>query len=330
MTLSRRSVFIGVFLAIGVSFGLFWLYAAQKLGDFLHQPLAGGQTLADLCESSDIGGFPFRLKLGCRHLVAPIRIGGKNLFIGMDEARGAASVMAPGHVVLTLSSPILLRDDKGEDFGSLRHDGLTLDLSFDRKGLAAARLDGAAVDWRPDLPQAGIALHSAQLTAEASRAEDGVGFSTQARDVVAPALQNLLNDRNPGQFALTGVLAPAPDPALAGAAALDDWRDRKGALRLDSLNWQSGAFALNITGALALDDQHRLTGKLNLSTQGGGPLLAALGVPSGALQAGNLLDALLGAPKNPNPNGLDLTVTLVNGRVAVGPLRLPLRLDPLY
>lgn len=330
MNFSRRSYFIGAFLAIGIGFGLFWLYAAQRLGDFLHQPLAAGATLADLCESSDIGGFPFRLKLNCNHFVAPIQIGGKILLAGMDEAHGVASVTAPDQIVLTLSSPILLRDEQGADFGSLRHDGLTLTLKFDAQGVATATLAAEALDWRPDAPQAGIAVHAAQISADAARKDDAIAFKAQAQDVIAPALQALLGKKDPGQFALAGALAPAPDPTLGGAAALDAWRQRNGALRIDELRWSSGDFSLKIMGALALDDQHRATGKLDVAAQGAGPLLSSLGVPAPALQAQNILGALLGGPKPQTPEGLDLTVTLVNGRVAVGPLRLPLRLDPLY
>lgn len=330
MTLSRRSLFIGAFLSIGIGFGLFWLFAAQRLGDFLHQPFAAGATLADLCESSDIGGFPFRLKLNCRHFVAPVQIGGKIFYAGMDEAKGVASVAAPDHITLTLSSPILLRDDQGGAFAALRHDGLTVDLSFDAQGVATAALKSEALDWRPDVPQAGIALHAAQFSADAARKNAAIDFQAKAVDVIAPTLQALLGDKTPGQLALAGALSPAPDPSLGGAAALEAWRVQNGALRIDDLSWTSGAFALKILGALALDDQHRPTGKLDVSTKGAGPLLSSLGVPAPALQAQNILGALLGGPKPQTPEGLDLTVTLVNGRVAVGPLRLPLRLDPLY
>jgi hypothetical protein len=60
--------------------------------------------------------------------------------------------------------------------------------------------------------------------------------------------------------------------------------------------------------------------------------LTQFGLPAGVTQAQNLIGALLGKPGAQAANGdtITLPLTLAQGNVAIGPLRLRDALSPLY
>ncbi|MCI4678549.1 DUF2125 domain-containing protein [Rhodoblastus acidophilus] len=332
----RRPIIIGLIVLLCVGVGEFWLYAANRLGFYVHQPILGGQSLADLCQSSDIGGFPFRLKLSCTGLTAPVRVGGGVIYAGVEEAHGVASLFSPNHIVLTISSPLVIQRSNGAPVAKLRHDGMTLDVAWGLSGVAAMRLNATSLDWRPESPEAGVAVNVQNLAVEAvpqggPDTPAGLRYDLVADGVTAPALQALLKDKAPGHFAASGEITPPPKPGRDWRAALEDWRKKSGALRIQHMEWRSGDLSLRLDGALSLDDNHRPAGRLNVAAHGAGPLLTRLGVPAAA-QAPDLLGALLGktTAANAGTGALKLPLTLANGQILMGPLRLPATLRPLY
>ncbi len=337
MALTRRSVVVILIVLLCLGVGEFWFYAANRLGYYVNQPLVGGKPLADLCDSSDTTGFPFRLKLGCHELTAPLRVGGALFYVGIEDAQGVASLFSPNHLVLTLSSPIVIRKADGSPFAKIRHDGMTLDAVWGFSGLQQVRLDATAFDWRPESPAAGVAVNIQTLTASASPLGDpnapaSLHYDLSGDGVTAPALQALLNSTGAGRFAASGDIAPAPRLGEDWRAALDDWRRKPGSLTIQKMEWQAGDVSLRLDGALSIDDAHRASGRLNLAAQGAGALLVRFGVPSSSVQTQNLLGALLGqgAGAKGEANALRLPLTLANGEVFIGPFRLRQKLQPLY
>ena len=337
MALTRRSIVIASIALLCLGVGEFWFFAANRLGFYVNQPLLGGKPLADICDSSDTTGFPFRLKLNCHQPTAPVRVGDRLFLVGVEDAQGVASLFSPNHIVLTFSSPIVVRKADGSPFAKIRHDGLTLDAVWGRDGLQQVRLDATAFDWRPESPEAGVAVNIQKLTASAApqgdpNAPSSLHLDISGDGVTAPALQALLKSTGSGHFAASGDIAPAPRLGQDWRAALEDWRKKPGSVTIQQLEWQSGDLALRLDGALSLDDGHRLSGRLNLAAQGAGALLVRFGVPASAAQAQNILGALLGqAPAaKGDANAIKLPLALTNGQVFVGPFRLPQKLQPLY
>lgn len=337
MALTRRSVVIASIVLLSFGVGEFWFYAANRLGYYVNQPLVSGKSLAELCNSSHTTGFPFRLKLGCHELTAPLRFGAGLFYVGVEDAQGVASLISPNHVVLTLSSPIVIRKADGSPFAKIRHDGATLDAVWGLSGVRQIRLDAAAFDWRPELPGAGVAVNIQKLAASAGRhgdpdAPSSLHYELSGDGVTAPALQALLNSAGSGHFAASGDIAPAPRLGEDWRAALEDWRRKPGSLTIEKLQWQAGDMSLRVDGALSIDDSHRVSGRLNLVAQGAGALLVRFGVPNSSAQTQNLLGALLGPGKGAKgeTNALRLPLTLANGQVFIGPFRLPQKLQPLY
>ena len=94
----RRPLIIGFLLLLCLAVGEFWLYSAHRLGDYMHKRALGGVSVADLCQSSDIGGFPFRLKVSCDGFAAPVRMGGRDdLLRSRGSARHRQLVFAQPH-----------------------------------------------------------------------------------------------------------------------------------------------------------------------------------------------------------------------------------------
>ena len=106
-----------------------------------------------------------------------------------------ASIFAPNHIILTLSSPLNLQKAGGAPLARLRHDGLTLDVAWKASGLDKASLDVAALDWRPDSPEAGIAFNLQTLTAQAAWLSNPTGgavhFDFVGDGLTAPVVQSL-------------------------------------------------------------------------------------------------------------------------------------------
>ncbi|WP_374546911.1 DUF2125 domain-containing protein [Rhodoblastus sp.] len=336
----RRRLIIGFIVLVCLAIGPFWLYSANRLAAAVHEPALGGLSIADLCQSSDIGGFPFRLKLSCNGFAAPVRVGGETLYFGAEEAHGETSLFSPDHIRLAFSSPLVAQKAGGAPLAKLRHDGMTLDIAWSLAGMVAARLDMKALDWRPESPEAGVAFNLQSLSLKADSlnpTQSGPGanvlrYELTGDGLTVPALQALLQKNDPARFTLAGTITPTPAPAATWRDAAETWRKNAGAVAVDRFEWQSGDINLRIQGALSLDDAHRPAGTLSVTAEGAGPLLARLGVPVAAAQAGAILGALLGKPQAApaKADTLSLPLTLVNGQVLLGPIRLPVSLSPVY
>ncbi|HUO55248.1 MAG TPA: DUF2125 domain-containing protein [Rhodoblastus sp.] len=330
----RRSIVIGLIVLLAVGVGEFWLYAAHRLGDYVHQPILGTASLADLCETSEIGGFPFRLKLSCHNLTAPLRAGDSLYYAGVEDAQGVASLFSPNHIVLTFSSPMVIQAARGAPVGKLRHDGMSLDIGWGLAGVARARLETKALDWRPEAAGAGVAVNVQKLAVSIAPQSIPEGaalhFELAGEGVTVPALQSLLQNNDPGRLRLAGAMTPPPASGEDWRAAAEDWRAKSGVLAIQRLEWQAGDLSLRLDGALSLDEAHRPAGRLNFVAQGAGALLARLGLPASAAQAGNVLGALLGKPSSQTDDNLNLPLNLSGGRIFIGPFKLPVALNPLY
>lgn len=331
----RRPLLIGLVVLLCLGVGEFWLYSANQLAGYLHQRANGGVSLADLCQTSDIGGFPFRLKLSCNGFAAPLRAGDSLILAGAEEAHGEANIFSPNHILLTLSSPLVLQKS-GAPLGKLRHDGMTIDIAWTPSGLSQARLDMKSVDWRPESPEAGVAFNLQTLTAtvapQSNQNGDALRYEMTGDGLTVPTLQTLLKAKDLGRFTISGAITPPPAPAEDWRAAVEDWRQRAGAIAIDQLEWRAGDMVVRVAGAMSLDESHRPAGKLSVSAEGAGPLLASFGVPPAAIQAQNVMSALFGkAPGRENsPGALTLPLVFANGQIFLGPARLRTPLPPLY
>ncbi len=329
-----RRILIGLFLVLALALCELWLYAANKLGGYMHQPIYGGAPLVDYCASSEIAGFPFRLKLRCANISTPVQTAAGEIFVRAQEAQGKASIFAPNHVILSLSSPVVLQKTDGAPFAKLRHDGLRLDISWSLHGVAKAELDADAVDWRPEAPEAGIAVNLRKLKAaiEPAAEGDGLHFDIDSQGVTAPALASIVKNGDLGQVSASGKIVPTPRRAASWRASVEQWRSHSGRLTIDRLDWRAGEMEARVHGALRLNESHIPVGRLNVAAKGAGPFIARLVAPGANAGTKILLDAVLAKPAGAKGEdaAIKLPLVLARGHVFLGPFRLPVKLAPVY
>jgi hypothetical protein len=334
----RSRILIGLAAVLTLGLSLIWLYAAQQLGDYLHQPAFNGAALADFCGASEIGGFPFRLKLTCANLKAPLGSDDGAPVFTADEVKGVANLWSPSHFTLSFSSPVAVRGATGV-FAKLRHDGATVDFVWDdERGITQAAVNGRALDWRPEVVEAGPAFNVQALRFAAHpSSRDGVDslrVEVEADGLTAPVVQSALGDSAPNAFAVSGDLYPLLPPNDDWRQAVEDWRQAQGTARIDKGEWRWGALTAQFDGVLSLDDERRLAGTLNVKARGAGALAARFGLPLAPGAANALLGALLGGKPIPpqqkqQEDSIALTLRLAQGRAYLGPFQIG-TLAPLY
>jgi hypothetical protein len=153
---------------------------------------------------------------------------------------------------------------------------------------------------------------------------------------VIPELDSLLLSKDPVTLELDArVLNAGRFDQRDWRASLENWRANGGVLKVELLKLSKGAPRTEARGDLRLDDQRRIDGRLDASFVNAGVLLQQFGIGGGG-GAGGLLGALLGGGTRAGDparqeRAIRLPLVLENGRVAVGPFRIPgVQLRPLY
>ena len=155
-------------------------------------------------------------------------------------------------------------------------------------------------------------------------------IAVSAKGTVLPPIDALLGNTEAGEIDLQATLSQAENFRKGfNPDTLESWRAANGTLELTRLVSTKGKARVDGSGQLQLDPLHRVGGDLQL---------AAAGIEQiGGLRVGNLLGGLGGLLGGRGGNagvtpGLTMLppVSLREGRVFIGPFRLPLQpLPPL-
>lgn len=319
-----------------------WIFARAKVDAGLDAGIArearAGRSWT--CQDRSIGGFPFRIELRCAGLTLVSTRWGDEVKISTGPALAVGQVASPGHIILQMTGPLVatLPEGRRAEAGwklfeaSLRLSG----LAFERFSLALAEPavkvfvpgQAAAETWRADTLEAHLRPDPQRFASE-----ETVELALTAKGGVLPALDALLGGAETADLELQASLSRSlqfrrgfnPD-------ALEGWRRAGGALGITRLALNKGPARLEATGRIGLDEGHRPSGQADAAVAG---IERVAGIRVGGLTAG--LGSLLGrrpaAPENNAAAGLTPLPPLVlrEGRVYLGPLRLPLQpLAPLY
>lgn len=331
-----------VLLAVlAVAWSAFWFHVRGRVGEAVDAALAreAGQGRNWTCNDRQISGFPFRVELRCSSLSLTSARWGEAVKVQTGPSVAIGQVYSPGLVIAHVNGPLqaTLPEGRTLDLGwnlleaSLRHDtGRPDQLSIVvNQPNAVMKAPGFADEtWRANELQ----LHMRRNPTR-PEAEQAVDLALSARGSVWPAVDALLGTSEPGDVDLQATLSQS----LAFRAgfnpdALNGWRNAGGVLDLTKLTSSKGAAKIEASGQLMLDEANRPAGRLQLAMAG---IQQIAGIPVGGLTSG--LGSLLGggrsqaqAPTTPGLTSLP-PVVLREGRVFLGPLRLPLQpLPPLY
>jgi hypothetical protein len=325
-----------------------WLYGRHRVGLELDNFFARQASLGRIwsCPERSIGGYPFRIDVACVRPTFATARGGRGEVTGRMErlivTAQTAGALNLAHVVATLEGPLTLTEP---GFGRTT---VTWKQALASYRGHHRRLERASVDVK-DLvilvePVNGDRSELRAASLEAHVREGVVAAEAGSYDVairlngaLIPALDAALRSNDPLTLLVDGkVLNLGQVDRRDWRATVENWRTARGVFRVEQFNLAKGAPRLEATGDLRLDDMRRLDGRLDASFVNAGPLLQQLGVNLGGGPAGALLGGLLGGVRQQpgeaaRDRSLRLPLTLGDGRVAIGPFRIPgLALNPLY
>jgi hypothetical protein len=337
--------YIGL-LVVALGWSCLWLYGRYRVGleldnFFVKQAGVGRQWS---CPDRSISGYPFRIEIRCN----------KPTFRGEFERRAAvngsvegltviattAGALTMAHVIAEMKSPLVVREEQG----------LTTTVSWTSaqasfRGLHNRVERSSIVMSAPTIKIANAAGRSL-LDTKADQAEmhlregvdparpDSYDFSMKLVNVVQPELDPVFGNRDPINAELDARLLKVTGiDRRDWRISLDNWRAAGGTIKVEKLQIAKGQPRIEANGDLRLDGEKRLNGRLDASFVNMGPLLQQLGIGGRAGGAAGLLGGLLGGtnPAQQQDRALRLPLVLENGRVAVGPFRIPnLQMAPLY
>ncbi|WP_306223039.1 DUF2125 domain-containing protein [Bosea beijingensis] len=338
----RRSRFwlYGPFMLLAVlaaAWSAFWFYARGRIATEIDTALAReverGRTWT--CTNRSIGGFPFRIELRCSALSLTSTRWGDAVRVETGPAVVVGQIYSPGLVILEASSPAKVTLPEGR---VLDLTWKNLDASFawrspERFALVASEPRGVLTTPGLSTENWGAATLEAHLRRNPTRpaTDQAVDIAIAAKGTILPPIDALLGNTDTGEIDLQATLTQAENFRKGfNPDALEGWRAANGSFELTRLVSTKGKARVDGSGQLVLDPLRRVAGDLQL---------AAAGIEQiGGLRIGNLLGGLggfLGGRGNNagTPQGLTTLppVSLREGRVFIGPFRLPLQpLPPLY
>jgi hypothetical protein len=316
---------------------------SRALDDFIGREAALGRQWT--CGHRSVGGFPFRIEVGCESL----SLQGSDSRLMLGPVTVVAQVYQPRHFIADVAGPLRAGTGPVGFDGTWRR--LQVSIRTLPEGLQRASV---AVD-SPSLRLTGLGAGDLDLAAQhlethlrpdPTRAvPDGAyDWSLQAARLTVPGLDALVGGTEPADLAVELTATQARD--VAGrpfADELERWRQAGGHIEIARLTLAKGARRLEGKGQFDLDDAHRPQGRAELAAAGiEGVLGAALRVGTGA--TGALLGALTGR-RQTDPDAAPSGETrgtnaglkslpplrIDGGRVQLGPLTIPgLRVPPLY
>jgi len=331
-------------LALATAWTGFWFYGRSRISAeidaFMARQAAEGREWT--CPNRTIGGFPFRVEGRCtdpsyRQRLAEGEASGS--LKGLTVVATTAAALNLALVITEFEGPLVVKapglPDSVATWSTAR---TSLRGGLDRLERASLEVEKPAVAIGGG---GGLNWSAEKLTAHLREGVDpatpgAYDLAVRLQRAVAPEVDAALNSADPLDLELDArILKAGAIDRRDWRAAIEAWRSNGGTIRIEQLKLAKGAPRLEASGDLRLDDQRRPEGRLDANFVNAGALLQQFGFGGGA---GGLVGALLGGGRRSaavegqrRETTMRLPLTLENGRVAVGPFRIPgLQLRPLY
>jgi hypothetical protein len=331
-----------VLLAIlAIAWSAFWFHVRGRVAEAVDAALLreADQGRSWTCTDRQISGFPFRVELRCSSLALASARWGDTVKVQTGPSVVLGQIYSPNLVIAHVTGPLQATLPEGRMLdlnwslleASLRHDTTRpeqLSIVMNQPQAVLKAPGFADETWRATEVQ----LHMRRNPSR-PEAEQAVDLALSAKGSQLPAIDALLGTTEPGDVDLQATLTQS----LAFRAgfnpdALEAWRNAAGVLDLTRLVSTKGQARIEASGQLMLDPTHRPAGRLQLAMAG---IQQIAGIPVGGLTSGlgGLLGGRLSAQMPGAAPGLTPLPPLVlrDGRVFMGPIRLPLQpLPQLY
>ena len=340
--------FAGLLLLV-IGWSALWFYGrhrtAQEMDLFMTRQAGLGRIWS--CPERSISGYPFRIEIRCakpsfQQAEEGARLPTTGSLGALTAVATTAGALTMGHVILEFAAPLRMVQEGTSE--------LNMNWQSARTSVSGSlsRLDRASIEIvKPE-----ITIGSANNVSFRSKAEKLDIHLREASGQPAgtfDAALSLVNSATPLLDSLIGNTEPfnaSFDGRIFGLAAidrrnwkttLDNWRNAGGVMRVERLSLAKGAPRTEAKGELRLDAERRVAGQLDATFINADVILRQFGLNATEGLIGSLLGGLGGrradAPGTaaPRERSMRLPITFGEGRVAIGPLRLPgVRLTPLY
>lgn len=331
--LSRRSRWLGlcfavVIVLIGGYYGCL-RFANRELNSLFELEAQHGRYWT--CASLDRQGLLVDVSYQCAQASLKVVQGGSDRDVGftaeLASLRMDWSLFAPAHVKLIATAPLS---------GTLANFPFKIDWQ-----MLAATLDGTSTLSARTEMQVDHVLAVMSAPGSATHSAEHVSFDVgplvkgnqtlslpvffEASGVASPVLRQIFRSDSLLSVDFRGDITH-PE-TLIGANVpenLERWQQAGGVFHIQRAYLSATDLTVNAEGVLAFDSQHRLIGDLSLKIVGGEALLSQYGYGPKAGLMGSLLGGLM------KGNGVTLPLYFADGRVTLGPLKLPVKLVALY
>eukprot|EP01037_Dinobryon_pediforme_P007395 gene7394-7461_t len=277
------------------------------------------------CNAGSSAGFPLRLSYQCE--VAHIK-GADGLDVTLAHATADWSVLAPTHVFVSATSPARILAGEGVALG-IDWTTLQLVVAGISPGSVRGQLEGQQVHFvRSD--EASVTHSAEYIHLEAGplaeiAEKSALPVAVRATGIKSPVLAQALRNEAPLDIDFSGdILRPEAFKGGFSSENIELWRQLSGIIHVQHLRLTAADLNISADGTVALDDQHRIAGVLNVNIRGGEALLSQYGYNTKKGLLGSMLGGVL------KGSGLSLPLRLSDGRVWLGPIKLPVQLIALY
>jgi hypothetical protein len=329
-------------MVLAIGWSVFWYIASAKTESLLDAWIEREKHVGRVwtCPERQIGGYPFRIEIRCAKPQFEAEASGTQFKGSLAGFYAVSKVYQPGLTVVEIEGPFTMQAADGSADISLKWRELHLSLRGLPETLSRLSLAGEEVSLRGTVAEIGTlnldaANVEAHLAAADTRQDQAYDIYVALNEASIPLLDDITGSSAKAAIQLDGTISQAD---FGGAGRLPDriekWRMAGGQVELSRASLVKGTLNFKSKGTLALDVTHRLDGTLESEFSGLEPVLLHYGVDPGLLTVGSLLNNLLGQKRDgaraAEPRPLRLPLVINHGQIAIGPVRTPIRLPPLY
>jgi hypothetical protein len=327
---------------VAAGWSALWFYGRSRINVEIDNLFAREATVGRewSCPDRSIAGFPFRVEGRCSNPSYRQRGDGGEIINGQLKGLTiigtTAGALTMAHVISEFEGPLVVRSPIDPE--------MTVNWKTARASTRGGinRLERLSIEIdSPVVTTTGGGRWTAnKLEAHLREGTDpavtgAYDISVKLENAQIPETDALTNSRDPVNLELDArILGLKTVDRRNWRATIDTWRSGGGTIKVEQLKLSKGLPRLEAKGDLKLDDQRRAEGRLDASFVNAGAILQQFGIGGGGGAAG-IVGALLGGTRQRDGQQRDMNLRLPlvfdNGRMAVGPFRIPgVQLKPLF
>lgn len=312
---SRRVLYIvpSIVAVLAIALSGWWMFASRQAASAMDIWLAREKDAGREwnCADRKIGGYPFRIELECGALNFKAKDGGV-AEVKAGRVLAVWQIYQPSLIIVDFDrlATLIFRSGVTRE---LKTKSLRMSLHFDGLDLPdRLALVGEGVDMSAVFSANAFELHI--LRGGENAEPNDLRLYVESQNTLIEGLKRddtktmtIMADARASQGAVLY--------AHGTGSVLDRWREAGGKLHINGVKMTRGEGELQMKGTLALDETHRLNGKVDLKADGFSDLLDVIGLKAGGFTL--------------NAKAMSLPLSLDRGRMFLGPLKV-VEIGPVY